>query len=104
MASVQTSPGLIFRTQRSLPSRTSRATTAHDSRVSRRGSAAVGRRGAVLVSVPKKTVPDAASYEGVDQTVLVAGPEEKTWLPQLSLMVTGGSSGWGLGPTSYFQT
>jgi hypothetical protein len=48
--------------------------TAHDSRVCSRGSAAVGRLGAVLESVPKKTVPDSASNDGVLQTVLVAGP------------------------------
>ena len=71
---VQTSPGLICVTQRSLPSPTPRAMTAYDSRVCSRGSAAVGRLGAVLASVPKKTVPDSASNDGVLQTVLVAGP------------------------------
>src|SRR6202165_2982506 len=99
MAFVQTSPGLIWRTQRSAPVRTSSAMTAHDSGVCRRGSAAVGRRGAVLTSVPKKIVPAAASNEGVLQTELVAGPKWKTWSPQLSLIVIGGTSGSGLGPT-----
>ena len=78
--------------------------TAHDSRVWSRGSSSVGRRGAVLTSVPKKIVPDSASNEGVLQTELVAGPKWKTCSPQLSLIVIGGSSGCGLGPTSYFQT
>ena len=72
---VQTSPGLICVTHRSVPSRTSSAMTAHDSRVWSRGSSAVGRRGAVLTSVPKKIVPDSASNEGVLQTELVAGPK-----------------------------
>src|SRR5262249_32112039 len=102
MAFVQTSPGLICVTHRSLPSRTSRAMTPHDSRVSRRGSSLVGRRGAVLTSVPKKTVPDSASNEGVLQTLLVAGPKWKTWSPQLSVIVIGGSRGSGLGPASHF--
>ena len=74
IALVQTSPGLICVTQRSLPVCTSSATTAHDSRVCSRGSSDVGRRGAVFTSVPKNSVPDSASYEGVLQIVLVAGP------------------------------
>ena len=79
------------------------AMTAQPYLVSSRGSSAVGFRGALLVSVPKKIVFVAASYDGVDQTVLVAGPKWKTCSPQLSLIVIGGSSGSGFGPTSYFQ-
>ncbi len=63
----------------------------------------VGRRGAVFTSVPKKMVPSSSSNEGVLQTELVAGPKLKTWSPQLSLIVIGGSNRSGLGPTSYFQ-
>ena len=103
MALIQTSPGLIWVTHRSDPSRTSSAITPHDSRVPSFGSSAVGRRGAVLTSVPKKIVPESASNEGVLQTLLVAGPKWKVWLPQLSLIVIGGSRRSGLGPTSYFQ-
>src|SRR5688572_10714514 len=100
----QMSPGLICVTHFSEPSRTFTAITAHDSRVSSRGLSLVGRRGAVLTSVPKNIVPDSASYEGVLQTLLVAGPKWKTWSPQLSLIVIGGSNGSGLAPTSYFHT
>src|SRR5688572_19034659 len=101
MAFVQTSPGLSCVTHRSLPSRTPTAITAHDSRVCSRGSSLVGRRGAVLTSVPKNTVPDSASNDGVLQTELVAGPKWKTWSPQLSVTLNGGSNGSGFGPTSY---
>src|SRR5262245_23448587 len=104
MAFVQTSPGLICVTQRSLPLRTSTTMTAHDSRVWRLGLSLVGRRGAVLTSVPKKIVPDFSSNDGVLQTELVAGPKWKTCSPQLSLILMGGSSASGLGPTSYFHT
>src|SRR5260370_29704833 len=97
MAFVQTSPGLILVIQRLAPSWTSSATTAHDSGVSNRGSSSVGRLGAVLTSVPKKIVPDSASNDGVLHTELVAGPKWKTWSPQLSLIVIGGSSGAGAG-------
>ena len=79
------------------------AITAQAYFVSSRGSSFVGWRGALLVSVPKKMVFVAASYDGVDQTVLVAGPKWKTCSPQLSLIVIGGSSGSGFGPTSYFH-
>src|SRR5437762_13890460 len=79
------------------------ATTAQAYFVSNRGSSLVGFRGALLVSVPKKIVFDAASNDGVPQTVLDAGPQWKTCSPQLSLMVIGGSSGSGVGPTSYFH-
>src|SRR5881394_470619 len=99
-----TSPLLICVIHFSEPSPIFTAITAHDSRVSSRGLSFVGRRGAVLTSVPKKIVPDSASYEGVLQTLLVAGPKWKTWSPQLSLIVIGGSNGSGLGPTSYFHT
>src|SRR5262245_63873940 len=104
MALVHTSPGLICVAHFSVPSRTFRAMTAHDSRVCSRGSSLVGRRGAVLTSVPKKTVPDSSSNEGVHQTELVAGPKWKTCSPQPSLSLIGGSRGSGLGPTSYFHT
>src|SRR5262245_53940853 len=104
MAFVQTSPGLICVTHLAAPSRTSSAMTAHDSGVSSRELASVGRRGAVLTSVPKKTVPDSSSNEGVLQMELVAGPKWKTCSPQLSLILIGGSRGSGLGPTSYFHT
>ena len=75
MALVQTSPGLIWVTHRSVPSFTSSATIAHDSPVDIRGSSDVGRRGAVLTSVPKKIVPVSASNEGVLQIELVPGPK-----------------------------
>src|SRR6516162_953018 len=76
---------------------------ASDSRVPRRASSAVGRRGELFVSVPKKIVPDSASNDGVLQMELVEGPKKNLCSPQLSLMTIGGSSGSGLGPTSYFQ-
>src|SRR5262245_15585473 len=98
------SPGLICVTHFSRPLAASMAMTAQAYLVSSRWSSFVGRRGALLVSVPKKIVFVAASNDGVPQTVLVAGPKWKTCSPQLSLIVTGGSSGSGFGPTSYFHT
>src|SRR5262245_5283729 len=77
--------------------------TAQDSRVCRRGASIVGRRGQVVTCVPKKIVRDFSSNEGVHQTELVAGPKWKTWSPQLSLMVIGGTRGCGWGPRSYFH-
>ena len=68
------------------------------------GSSVVGWRGAVFTSVPKKIVLDSASYDGVHQTLLVAGPYSNVCLPQAPSTTTGGSSFSGFGPTSYFQT
>src|SRR6516164_311367 len=103
MPPFQTSPGLIWVTHFSEPSRASMAMAEQAYLVSSRGSSLVGCRGALLVSVPKKMVREAVSYDGVDQTVLVAGPNWKTWSPQASLITTGGSRRSGFGPTSYFQ-
>ena len=75
MALVQTSPGLICVTHRSLAGvHVERDDGARLARV-QPGVVGVGRRGAVFTSVPKKSVPDSASYEGVLQIVLVAGPK-----------------------------
>src|SRR5262249_14743303 len=82
----------------------STATMAHESSVWRLGLSGVGWRGAVLTSVPKKIVLLSASYEGVDQTLLVAGPYSNRCLPHELSTTTAGSSFWGLGPTSSFQT
>src|SRR5215469_10019318 len=45
----------------------------------------------------------SSSYDGVHNTELVDGPKWYTFSPQSSLIVTGGSSFFGSGPTSYFQ-
>jgi hypothetical protein len=46
---------------------------------------------------------DSASYDGVHQTLLVAGPNSNVCRPQASATTTGGSSRSGFGPTSWFQ-
>ena len=68
------------------------------------GLSGVGCRGAVFTSVPKNSVLVSGSYDGVDQTLLVAGPDSNLCLPQVSSTTTGGSSFSGFGPMSYFQT
>src|SRR6478736_187074 len=103
MPRCQMSPGLICVTHFSLPVVASMAMIAQAWSVSRRGLSFVGLRGELLVSVPKKISFVAGSYDGVAQTVLVDGPQRKTCSPQASLMTIGGSSGSGLGPTSYFH-
>ncbi|MEJ7638508.1 MAG: hypothetical protein WKF75_11180 [Singulisphaera sp.] len=99
---VHTSPGLSWVFQRRLPVAAS-APRPRRSPPWRAGSSGVGRLGAVFTSVPKYRVLVSGSYEGVDQTLLVAGPNSNACLPQGSSTTTGGSSFWGLGPTSYFQ-
>src|SRR5262245_38812695 len=104
MALVQTSPGLICVFQRRVPVAASSATIAQESAVCSFGLSGVGRGGAVLTSVPKYRVFDSGSYDGVDQTLLVAGPDSKRAFPQSPSTSTGGSNFSGGGPTSYFQT
>src|SRR5262249_56234947 len=79
-------------------------TTAQGSGVCRAGLPGVGRRGAVFTSVPKNRMFDSGSYDGVHQTLLVAGPDSNACLPQGSSMTIGGSNFSGFGLTSCFQT
>src|SRR5262245_22252944 len=104
MEFVHTSPGLSWVFQRRLPVAASRQTTAQESSVNRSGLSLVGCLGAVFTSVPKNSELLAASYVGVDQTLLVAGPDVNLHSPQSLCTTTGGSSFSGLGPTSYFHT
>src|ERR1051325_32889 len=80
------------------------AAMAQESSVWSAGFSGVGFRGAVFTSVPKNNVLDSGSYDGVDQTLLVAGPYSNLFVPQELSTATGGSSFSGLRPTLYFQT
>src|SRR5438477_12013726 len=79
------------------------AEIAQESSVWSAGLSDVGLRGAVFTSVPKNNVWESGSYDGVDQTLLVAGPYSNLFVPQEPLTTIGGSSFSGLRPTSYFQ-
>src|SRR5262249_18247760 len=103
MELTQTSSGLICVFHRSLPVAASTAAMAQENSVYSLGLSAVGCRGAVFTSVPKNSVLVSGSYDGVDQTLLVAGPKSNLCFPHVSSMTTGGSSFSGFGPTSYFQ-
>src|SRR4051794_39837199 len=65
-----------------------------------RGSSFVGCRGALCVSVPNAIRPVASSYDGVLHTELVEGPKWYSRPPSF----TGGTSGFGSSPTSYFHS
>lgn len=104
MALTHMSPGLSWVFHRRWPVAASRQTTAHESSVCRAGLSGVGCRGAVFTSVPKNSELVSGSWVGVDQTLLVAGPEVNRNLPQPACTTTGGSSFWGFGPTSNFHT
>src|SRR5688572_21368056 len=103
MELVHMSSGLSCVFHRSFPVRASIARIAQESCVWKLESSGVGRLGAVLTLVPKKSVLVPGSYEGVDQTLLVAGPCSKVYWPQESSTTTGGSYFSGFGPTSCFQ-
>src|SRR5438552_12333818 len=80
------------------------AAIAQESSVCSAGLSVVGFRGAVFTSVPKNNVSESGSYDGVDQTLLVAGPYSNLFVPQEPSTTIGGSNFSGFRPTSYFQT
>src|SRR5437764_8705145 len=98
------SPGLVCVLHLRWPVAASTAASAQESDVWRAGLSGVGFRGAVFTSVPKNKVLVSESYDGVDQTLLVAGPNSNLHLPQEPSTTIGGSSFSGCGPTSCFHT
>ena len=105
MALFQTSPGLICVTHFSSPVADVHGDHRARCLVCSRGSSVVGCRGAVVgVGAEEDRAGCPRRTTACTRRELVAGPKWKMCSPQPSLIVTGGSSGSGLGPTSYFQT